>query len=128
MNKWLMKVLLIALVCLSSSAYCIDGDLQYSAPYIWVNPETGQIETVNPGPQPKKHVNPVSSVNTQPIVATFDSVNTEITIDDIETVKDGLQLSETIKALTILGGAIVVFTALGMMVRRSIEEDEQGHS
>ncbi|NNE38731.1 MAG: hypothetical protein HKN08_10545, partial [Gammaproteobacteria bacterium] len=27
----------------------------YSAPYIWVNPETGQIETVNPGPRLKAH-------------------------------------------------------------------------
>ena len=128
MNKWLMKVLLVTLVCLSSSAYCIDGDVQYTAPYIWVNPETGQIETINPGPQPKKHINPASSVNTQPIVTALDSVNAEITIDDIETVKDGSQLSETIKALTILGGAIVVFAALGSMVRRSITEDEQGHS
>jgi hypothetical protein len=33
----------------------IDGDVEYSAPYIMVDPETGQIVTVNPGPRLKAH-------------------------------------------------------------------------
>ena len=36
----------------------IDGDVEYSAPYIMVDPETGQIVTVNPGPRLKAHEAP----------------------------------------------------------------------
>lgn len=32
-----------------------DGDVDYSAPYITVDPETGQLITVNPGPELKLH-------------------------------------------------------------------------
>lgn len=32
-----------------------DGDVDYSAPYITVDPETGELVTVNPGPQMKTH-------------------------------------------------------------------------
>lgn len=43
------------LLTASFTLYATDGDVQYSAPYIWVNPETGQVETVNPGPTLKTH-------------------------------------------------------------------------
>lgn len=39
-------------------ALAIDGDVEYSAPYIMVDPETGQIVTVNPGPRLKAHETP----------------------------------------------------------------------
>jgi len=35
--------------------FAIDGDVQYSAPYLWVDPETGEISTRSDGPQPKAH-------------------------------------------------------------------------
>jgi hypothetical protein len=38
-----------------------DGDVDYSAPYITVDPETGQLVTVNPGPQLKSHAAPAGS-------------------------------------------------------------------
>jgi len=36
--------------------FAVDGDVDYAAPYLWVDPETGQVSTVNPGPQPKVHL------------------------------------------------------------------------
>jgi hypothetical protein len=36
--------------------FAVDGDVDYAAPYLWVDPETGQVSTVNPGPQPKVHM------------------------------------------------------------------------
>jgi hypothetical protein len=35
--------------------FAVDGDVDYAAPYLWVDPETGQVSTINPGPQPKVH-------------------------------------------------------------------------
>lgn len=35
-----------------------DGDVDYSAPYITVDPESGKLITVNPGPQLKSHAAP----------------------------------------------------------------------
>jgi hypothetical protein len=52
-----LMVILIASVCVLSinQGLAIDGDVEYSAPYIMVDPETGQIVTVNPGPRLKAH-------------------------------------------------------------------------
>jgi len=36
--------------------FAVDGDVDYSAPYLWVDPETGQVSTVKPGPEPKVHL------------------------------------------------------------------------
>ena len=51
----LARAALLALVlpCLPVSAS--DGDMQYSSPYLWVDPETGELKTINPGPRLKSH-------------------------------------------------------------------------
>lgn len=47
-------VLMLALGA-AQSVSAGDGDVDYSAPYITVDPETGELVTVNPGPQLKMH-------------------------------------------------------------------------
>lgn len=42
-------------VLLPGVAGASDGDVDYSAPYITVDPETGELITVNPGPRPVMH-------------------------------------------------------------------------
>jgi hypothetical protein len=53
---------MMLIVCTSflfmNEGLAIDGDVEYSAPYIMVDPETGQIVTVNPGPRLKAHETP----------------------------------------------------------------------
>ncbi|NNE37311.1 MAG: hypothetical protein HKN08_03315 [Gammaproteobacteria bacterium] len=55
MNIKSRSLLFIIISGLALPVFATDGDVVYSAPYIWVNPETGQIETVNPGPRLKTH-------------------------------------------------------------------------
>ena len=43
------------LLILAVPALAGDGDVDYSAPYITVDPETGKLITVNPGPELKMH-------------------------------------------------------------------------
>jgi hypothetical protein len=50
-----IKVLLLAGYLSSQMVMAVDGDVVYSAPYIMVDPDTGQIVTVNPGPKLKAH-------------------------------------------------------------------------
>lgn len=46
-------------------AFAGDGDVDYSAPYITLDPETGELVTVNPGPQLKSHADPRSESSAQ---------------------------------------------------------------
>jgi len=45
--------------------FAVDGDVDYAAPYLWVDPETGQVSTVNPGPQSKVHMETAGDSRTQ---------------------------------------------------------------
>ncbi len=40
---------------LSGPVFASDGDVDYSTPYITVDPQTGQLVTKNPGPKLKSH-------------------------------------------------------------------------
>lgn len=53
-----ITLIVIAGVLSINDVLAIDGDVEYSAPYIMVDPETGQIVTVNPGPRLKAHETP----------------------------------------------------------------------
>jgi hypothetical protein len=53
--KITIRVIVLAWYLLPHSTMAIDGDVVYSAPYIMVDPDTGQIVTVNPGPRLKAH-------------------------------------------------------------------------
>ncbi len=55
MKYFITSLVILLMSGLSLPLWATDGDVVYSAPYIWVNPETGQIETVNPGPRLKAH-------------------------------------------------------------------------
>jgi len=55
MKNNIRTLLFLVISGLAYSVSATDGDVVYSAPYIWVNPDTGQIETVNPGPRLKAH-------------------------------------------------------------------------
>ena len=54
-SKFIIKLVVLNIYLFAFSALAIDGDVVYSAPYIMVDPETGQIVTVNPGPKLKAH-------------------------------------------------------------------------
>lgn len=51
---FLLQTILSA-VMWSQQVHATDGDVDYSAPYITVDPETGQLVTRNPGPRLKAH-------------------------------------------------------------------------
>ncbi len=57
-NKLMIIIFAFASVLHINVGHAIDGDVEYSAPYIMVDPETGQIVTVNPGPRLKAHETP----------------------------------------------------------------------
>ncbi|MGY8814290.1 MAG: hypothetical protein ACKVHQ_06180 [Gammaproteobacteria bacterium] len=54
-SKLIIKLVVLNIYLFAFTALAIDGDVVYSAPYIMVDPETGQIVTVNPGPKLKAH-------------------------------------------------------------------------
>ncbi|MGK0297818.1 MAG: hypothetical protein ACI9XC_001435 [Gammaproteobacteria bacterium] len=54
-SKLIIKLVVLNVYLFAFSAQAIDGDVVYSAPYIMVDPDTGQIVTVNPGPKLKAH-------------------------------------------------------------------------
>jgi len=51
-----LKVAIITVISIAG-VFASDGDVNYSAPYITVDPETGKLITVNPGPELKMHTN-----------------------------------------------------------------------
>lgn len=51
----LVPIMLLSGLWPQQEAAAIDGDMQYSAPYVIFNEETGKLETVNPGPRLKTH-------------------------------------------------------------------------
>lgn len=73
-------ILMMAAVLLKAAVvFAVDGDVDYSAPYLWVDPNTGQISTINPGPQPKVHAETAGSSRSRPAdkkPSTEDSVET----------------------------------------------------
>jgi hypothetical protein len=54
-RRIVMLQMAVSLILLSGVARATDGDVDYSSPYITVDPKTGQVITVNPGPRLKTH-------------------------------------------------------------------------
>lgn len=48
-------IIILAGMLIVPVVFAVDGDVDYAAPYLWVDPKTGQVSTINPGPQPKVH-------------------------------------------------------------------------
>jgi hypothetical protein len=55
MKKYVYLIVLTAGIFFTRLGIAGDGDVDYSAPYITVDPETGQLVTRNPGPKMKMH-------------------------------------------------------------------------
>lgn len=55
MLMFVYQLVVIAGLFAAEVVFAGDGDLNYSAPYITVDPETGQLVTKNPGPHLKMH-------------------------------------------------------------------------
>jgi hypothetical protein len=61
----MIEIVAVAGLLSAGNTFASDGDVDYSAPYITVDPETGKLVTVNPGPQLRVHP-PASSNETIP--------------------------------------------------------------
>ena len=113
MNKYYSLMVLIILMTVSLSSHAVDGDVVYSAPYIWVNPETGEIETVNPGPRLKNHEQVAAPAATQ---STMMDLVPE-TAD--EATPASHTLSNTQQAVIVLIGIAVCVGLITMMGRKT---------
>lgn len=71
----------VLLSILSQPIRASDGDVDYSSPYITVDPKTGQLVTRNPGPRLKTHSADMASEKTADSVAalTADPAATALT-------------------------------------------------
>jgi len=115
MFAYIYHVVLIVGILSAGAALAADGDVVYSAPYISVDPETGKLVTINPGPQMKMHdaqvpgldtaVNDPATVNTA--IAGSPSVGSP---DNIITEAQGMPLS------TIAGATLLAFIVAGLGV------------
>ena len=47
-NIWNMLAMIVVTTALSENTLAYDNDVDYSAPYLTVDPETGQLVTVDP--------------------------------------------------------------------------------
>jgi hypothetical protein len=69
MTRFAYFISILLILGLPFPGIATDGDVTYSAPYIWVNPETGQVEMKNPGPQPKTHPNIATQASVANVMA-----------------------------------------------------------
>jgi len=104
-----------------NNAFATDGDVTYGAPYLWVNPETGELQTVNPGPQLKTHVygldeesssgsNP-SIAGTAPLSRTVSAEAEGISSDDTGSSNLGV----------IIAGVVMLLISAGVILRRNMK-------
>ncbi len=104
----------LSIVLLPGQVMATDGDVDYSSPYITVDPETGQLVTKNPGPRLKTHPQDSSSM-AQMGEQTVDSspVAGQPVIDGPGNLSmpENQQMGAT-SIITIITGAVMVFGAL----------------
>ena len=65
----LLLQIAVLVAVLPQPAKASDGDVDYSSPYITVDPKTGQLVTRNPGPRLKTHSMDMGSEKTSDSVA-----------------------------------------------------------
>jgi len=109
---FVFEIAVLAGLLTVSNALASDGDVDYSAPYITVDPETGQLITVNPGPQLKVHP-PVSSDPTIDVAANSpdaqSSLRQEIAAGSAKQQPGLFSIVSTIVAVILVSAAIFVF-------------------
>ena len=104
----------------SQPSLAIDGDVVYSAPYIMVDPETGQIVTVNPGPRLKAH-EVMPATNTDNDISNNMSVVAEV--DNPATEYQAREPSTILPVITMSACLFMVIT--GFLIWKSNRKKEQ---
>ena len=107
----------------SHPSLAIDGDVEYSAPYIMVDPETGQIVTVNPGPRLKAHeimpaTNPDSDIS--------NNMSVTADVNNSATENQASEPSTILPVITIFACLFMVIT--GFLIWKSNRRKEQGNT
>jgi hypothetical protein len=99
-----------------AGAVASDGDVNYVSPYITVDPETGKLITVNPGPELKVHKNNTAPANT-PTATTTASVPG--LTDPALTTYTGQDDNLMLKISVIAGGILAILALAGWWVRQN---------
>jgi len=105
---------------LPQPATASDGDVDYSSPYITVDPKTGQLVTRNPGPRLKTHSMDMGSETTADSVAalTGDTAKQDAATPPPTEVQDAASTTDTgfnPATIAIIAGALFV---AGVVVAR----------
>ena len=62
-NILIVWFIVFSSVLLTTDLYAYDGDVDYSAPYITVDPETGKLVTIDPKAQQQQQQHPATDPN-----------------------------------------------------------------
>ncbi len=108
----MFKIAVLAGLLSVTNVLASDGDVDYSAPYITVDPETGQLITVNPGPRLKVHP-PVTSDPTVDVAAnSLDAPSTapqDIAAGNANQQPGLFSIVSTIATVILISAVILVF-------------------
>ena len=121
MTRIIFLIAIVSLIALPLMASATDGDVTYSAPYIWVNPETGQIEMKNPGPQPKAHPGMSTESAETPAQMVMAAEEGDAGAGDHASGAEGEAVAHTnpIHPIIVLAGMIATVSVIVVMGRKS---------
>lgn len=118
MNRYfkvfIFQIAVIAGLLSAGITLASDGDVNYSAPYITVDPETGKLITVNPGPKLKVH-EPIAANETTPDLTSATDAQTTVSGPTLD--NNSEQQTRSIPVITTL--AVVILISAGLFVIRS---------
>jgi hypothetical protein len=106
-SKFIIKLVVLNIYLFAFSALAIDGDVVYSAPYIMVDPETGQIVTVNPGPKLKAHEVMVTNEDNS---AVADEANVTANINVTNDISQASEPNTTLPVIAMIACLFMVVT------------------
>jgi hypothetical protein len=106
-SKFIIKLVVLNIYLFAFSALAIDGDVVYSAPYIMVDPETGQIVTVNPGPKLKAHEVMVTNEDNS---AAADEANVTASINVTNDISQASEPNTTLPVIAMIACLFMVVT------------------
>jgi hypothetical protein len=106
-SKFIIKLVVLNIYLFAFSALAIDGDVVYSAPYIMVDPETGQIVTVNPGPKLKAHEVMVTNEDNS---AAADEANVTANINVTNDISQASEPNTTLPVIAMIACLFMVVT------------------
>jgi hypothetical protein len=107
--------IVLSLVLLSAVLSAYDGDVDYSAPYITVDPETGKLVTIDPKAQQQQHQatdpNTAQTANTQTDSGVQNSQVMGATGNSMNQSDEGQTSSATMSPL-LIGILVLVFASV----------------